>query len=557
MHKPWLAHYPAGIPAEIDLGRHTSLVDAMAEACTRFADRPALHSMGRTMSYRELDEASLAFAAWLQHDAGLARGERVALMMPNLLQYPVVLLGVLRAGLVVVNVNPLYTPRELEHQLQDSGAAAIVVLENFASKLESVVAATRLRTIVTTQVGDLLGFKGRIVNAVVKHVKKMVPHWRLPGAVSLPQALATGRHRALDPVTLAQADLAFLQYTGGTTGVAKGAMLSHGNVLANVLQVGAWLARDMEDGRETVVLPLPLYHVFALMASIVFLRKGSMLVLIANPRDMPDMLKTLAAVPFSGIIGVNTLYRALLDAPGFAAIDLSRLKLAVAGGMAVQKIVAQRWRERARVPLVEGYGLTEASPVAIANPVDVVEWSGTIGMPIPSTDVVIADDEGRVLPAGSVGEIRLRGPQVMQGYWLRPDETAEVLTADGWLRTGDMGTMDEQGFVRITDRKKDMIVVSGFKVFPNEVEDVLAMHPGVREAGAVGVPDEHSGEVVKAVVVRADPELGEHELLAHCRQHLTGYKMPRRIEFRSEPLPRTNVGKILRRELRDAPPATP
>jgi len=557
MFKPWLAHYPDGIPSEIDVDCHASLVDAMADACTRFADLPALWSMGRTMTYRQLDEASLAFAAWLQHDAGLARGERVALMMPNLMQYPVALLGALRAGLVVVNVNPLYTPRELEHQLQDSGAAAIVVLENFAAKLEQVVAATRLRAIVTTGVGDLLGFKGTIVNAVVRHVKKMVPAWRLPGSVTFNQALAAGRRRPLSPVTLGHDDLAFLQYTGGTTGVAKGAMLTQGNVLANVLQVTAWLARDLQDGRETVVLPLPMYHVFALMASFVFLRKGSMLVLIANPRDMGDMLKTLQSVPFSGIVGVNTLYRALLDAPGFAKVDLSGLKLAVAGGMAVQHVVAQRWREHAKVPLVEGYGLTEASPVAIANPVDVHEWSGTIGMPIPSTEVVIADDEGRVLAPGAVGEIRLRGPQVMRGYWQRPEETAEVLTADGWLRTGDMGTMDEQGCIRLTDRKKDMIVVSGFKVFPNEVEDVLAMHPGVQEAGAVGVPDERSGEAVKVVVVRHDPELTERELLAHCRQHLTGYKMPRHIEFRDQPLPRTNIGKILRRELRDAPRPAP
>jgi long-chain acyl-CoA synthetase len=554
MHKPWLVQYPAGVPAEIDVGAFASLKDVLTSCCGRFADLPAYNSMGTVLSFRQLDEASRAFAAYLQKVAGLKRGDRVALMMPNLLQYPVALFGVLRAGMVVVNVNPLYTARELEHQLKDSGATAIVVVENFAHTLAQVIGSTPLRTVVTTQVGDLLPpLKRLLTNAVVKHVKKMVPPWRLPGSVDFRSALAAGRRQPPDEVSLAREDLAFLQYTGGTTGVAKGTMLTHGNMVANVLQVAAWVLPNLKDGEETVVIPLPLYHVFALTGCLSFFTKGAQTVLVANPRDMPAFLQTLRQVPFSAIIGVNTLFRALLDAPGFAEVDLSRLKLAVAGGMAVQHVVAHRWKERTGVPLVEGYGLTETAPVAIANPVTIQEWSGQIGVPLPSTDVGILDDAGQPVELGQVGEICLRGPQVMKGYWNRPAETAEVFTADGWLRTGDMGIMDERGGIRLTDRKKDMIVVSGFKVFPNEVEDVLTMHPGVLEAGAIGVPDERAGEAVKVVVVRQDPNLTEAELLAHCKQHLTGYKMPRIIEFRTEPLPKSTIGKILRRELRNAP----
>jgi long-chain acyl-CoA synthetase len=553
VNKPWLAQYPAAVPAEIDFGPLASVNDVLRAGCTRFADRPAFNSMGTVMSFRQLDEASRAFAAWLQKVAGLKRGDRVALMMPNLLQYPVAMFGVLRAGMVVVNVNPLYTPRELEHQLNDSGAAAIVVLENFAHTLEQVLRTTRVRVVVTTQVGDLLPpLKRVLTNAVVKYAKKMVPRWRVEGAIGFNRALAAGRAQSLDEPALNRADLAFLQYTGGTTGVAKGAMLTHGNMVANVLQVTAWMSPNLSDGVETVVIPLPLYHVFALTGCLSFFSKGAQAVLVANPRDLPAFIKTLRETHFSVIIGVNTLFRALLDAPDARTVDWSHLKLAVAGGMAVQHVVAHRWKQLTGVPLVEGYGLTESAPVAIANPVTIDEWSGQIGVPLPSTDAAILDDDGRPVQLGEVGEIGLRGPQVMKGYWNRPDESAHVFTADGWLRTGDMGVMDDCGGIRLTDRKKDMIVVSGFKVFPNEIEDVLTAHPGVLEAAAVGVHDDRSGEAVKVVVVRRDPALTEADLLAHCRQHLTGYKMPRLVEFRSAPLPKTNIGKILRRELRDS-----
>ena len=554
MNKPWLAQYPAAVPAEIDFGSLKSLVDVLGASCSRFADRPAFSSMGTAMTYRQLDAASRAFAAWLQKVARLKRGDRVALMMPNLLQYPVAMFGALRAGMVAVNVNPLYTPRELEHQLNDSGAVAIVVLENFARTLEQAIRATPVRVVVTTQVGDLLSpLKRVLTNAVVKHVKKMVPPWRLDGATAFNRALAAGRAQSLDEPALARDDLAFLQYTGGTTGVAKGAMLTHGNMVANVLQVAAWMSPNLSDGVETVVIPLPLYHVFALTGCLSFVSKGAQVVLVANPRDLPAFLKTLREAPFSAVIGVNTLFRALLEAPDSRTVDWSHLKLAVAGGMAVQHVVAHRWKQMTGVPLVEGYGLTESAPVAIANPVTIDEWSGQIGVPLPSTDAAILDDDGRPVPLGEVGEISLRGPQVMKGYWNRPEESAHVFTVDGWLRTGDMGVMDDRGSIRITDRKKDMIVVSGFKVFPNEIEDVLTAHPGVLEAAAIGVRDDRSGEAVKVVVVRKDPALTEADLLAHCRQHLTGYKMPRIFEFRNEPLPKTNIGKILRRELRDGP----
>ncbi|MDY0067536.1 MAG: AMP-binding protein [Steroidobacteraceae bacterium] len=557
MHKPWLAQYPTAVPAEIDISKFTSLQDVLASTCTRFADLPAYTSMGTSMTFRQLDEASRAFAGWLQKVAQLERGDRVGLMLPNLLQYPVALFGALRAGMVVVNVNPLYTPRELEHQLKDAGTTAIVVLENFAHALEQVIASTRVRTVVTTQVGDLLPpVKRLLTNAVVKHVKNLVPPWRLAGAVEFNRVLADGRTQVFDEPVLTREDLAFLQYTGGTTGVAKGTMLTHGNMVANVLQVRAWLAPNLRDGEETLVIPLPLYHVFALTASLSFFSKGAQIVLVVNPRDMPAFLKALKATRFTAIIGVNTLFRALLDAPGFADVDLRPLKLAVAGGMAVQRTVAQRWKERAGVPLVEGYGLTESAPVAIANPITIEEWSGQIGVPLPSTEAAVFGDDDKPVALGQVGEIVLRGPQVMRGYWNRPDETRNVFTADGWLRTGDMGVMDERGNIRLTDRKKDMIITSGFKVFPNEVEDVVTMHPGVLEAGAIGVPDKRSGEAVKVIVVRKDPTLTESDLLAHCKQHLTAYKMPRFVEFRSEPLPKTNIGKILRRELRTHVAAT-
>ena len=558
MDKPWLSEYPAGVPTEIDIQQFSSLVDMFRASCTRFADLPAYRSRGWSMSFRELDAASRAFAAWLQKTTDLQRGDRVALMMPNLLQYPVALFGILRAGMVVVNVNPLYTPRELEHQLKDAGARAIVVLENFAHTLEQVVGATQVRTVVTTQVGDLLPpWQRLLTNSVVKHVKKLVPAWQLSGAVGFRHALSAGRSQTLDEVALGHDDLAFLQYTGGTTGVAKGAMLSHGNMVANVLQVGAWMSPNLNDGEETLILPLPMYHVFALTGALSFFNKGGQAVLIANPRDLPTFLKVLANMRFTAIIGVNTLFRLLLDAPGFAKVDLRPLKLAVAGGMAVQHVVAHRWMARAGVPLVEGYGLTESAPVAIANPVTVQEWSGQIGVPLPSTEAVILGDDDSPVALGQVGEICLRGPQVMKGYWNQPEESARVLMPAGWLRTGDMGVMDGTGNFRITDRKKDMIVVSGFKVFPNEIEDVLTMHPDVLEAAAIGVHDERSGEVVKVVIVPKAPTLTEAEVLAHCKRHLTGYKVPRMIEFRSEPLPKSNIGKVLRRELRASDAASP
>ncbi len=558
MDKRWLAKYPPGIPAEVDLQGNTSLRDLFARSVERFAARPAYTNMGVTMSYRELDDASRAFGAFLQHSLGLKKGDRVAIMLPNVLQYPVVLFGVLRAGLVVVNVNPQYTARELEHQLKDSGASAIVVLENFAHTLQEVLDSNRgLRLhVVTTAIGDLFPWlRSAVTHFVVRHVRHLVPQFRLEGAIGLEDALKQGRDSALIDVPLALDDLAFLQYTGGTTGVAKGVMLSHRNMVANVMQVGAWIARDLKDGEETALIPLPLYHVYALTSNLVYMKIGAHIVLITNPRDLADFVAVLKKTPVTVMIGVNTLYRALLDAPGIDEVDFSHLKIASAGGMAVQRVVAERWKKRTGVPLLEGYGLTETAPVAVSNTLDIAEWTGHIGLPIPSTEVVILDDEGRELPTGEVGELCIRGPQVMGGYWNRPDETAHVFTAEGWLRTGDMGYMDEQGQFRITDRKKDMVIVSGFKVFPNEIEDVVAAHEGVLEVAAVGVHDEKSGEVVKIVVVRSDPALSAEALIDHCRRQLTAYKVPRYVEFRTEPLPKTNVGKILRRQLRDEPVA--
>jgi long-chain acyl-CoA synthetase len=552
--KIWLKNYPPGIPAVVDVNAFASLKDVLEQSCQRFGALPAYSNMGSTISYAQLDQASRDFAAYLQHTAGLKRGARVAIMLPNLLQYPVALFGVLRAGLVVVNVNPQYTPSELEHQLKDSGAEAIVVLENFAHTVQQVLdrnPGLRLR-VITTEVGDMLPvLKEVLTNVVVKYVKKMVPGWQIAGATEFNAALRAGHGLQLDEVALTHADTAFLQYTGGTTGVAKGTVLSHGNLVANLQQIGAWIAHDLEEGKEVFVCPLPLYHVFALTSSLMYMKIGAHAILITDPRNMEGFLHDLRKYPFTTMIGVNTLYRGLLDAPGFVDVDMRTLKVASAGGMAVQGVVAERWAKATRVPLIEGYGLTETSPVAISNPLDIQEWTGTIGMPIPSTEAAILDDDGSEVALGEVGEICVRGPQVMAGYWNRPEETQRAFTADGWFRTGDLGTMDERGYFRITDRKKDMIVVSGFKVFPNQIEDVVAMHPGVAEVGVVGVPDERSGEAVKAIVVRKEPTLTEQALLEHCRQHLTGYKIPKIIEFRSEPLPKSNLGKILRRQLRD------
>jgi long-chain acyl-CoA synthetase len=468
----------------------------------------------------------------------------------------VALFGALRAGLTVVNTNPQYTPRELEHQLRDSGALAIVVLENFAHTLQQVLERTQVRHVITTQIGDLFpAAKGWLTNFVVKHVKKMVPEWHIPNALPLASVLQAGRGHTLANVALGRDDLAFLQYTGGTTGVAKGAMLTHGNILANVEQVAAWIARDLQDGKETAIIPLPLYHVYALTISLVYVRKGAHTILITNPRDIPAFLDVLKKTRFTTIIGVNTLYNSLLNAPGFSEIDVRSLKFASAGAMAVQRAVAERWKKATGVPIVEGYGLTETSPVVTSNALNIKDWTGTIGLPIPSTEVAVLGEEGNPLPAGQMGEICVRGPQVMKGYWQRPDETEKVFTKDGWLRTGDMGIMDERGYFRITDRKKDMINVSGFKVFPNEIEDVIALHPGVLEAAAIGVSDPKSGEAVKAVVVKKDPVLTAEQLLAHCGQHLAAYKVPKLVEFRAEPLPKSNIGKVMRRLLREQSPA--
>ncbi len=557
MQQTWLRHYPDGMPSEIDLQEFASLPEVLAKSCERFGPKTAFSNMGTTLSYAQLDQKSRDFGAFLQQQLHLRRGDRVALMMPNLLQYPVALFGVLRAGLVAVNVNPQYTAPELEHQLKDSGAVAVVVLENFAHALQVVLDrnADMPMAVVTTEVGDLFpALQGVLTHIVVKYVRHLVPAWKISGATGFNAALRAGQALTLDPVPLTAEDTAFLQYTGGTTGVAKGAVLSHGNMVANLQQMSAWLAQDLVDGAEILVCPLPLYHVYALTSSLVFLKKGAHTVLVTNLRDLQSLIQDLKRHPFTAIIGVNTLYRALLDAPAFADVDTRRLKLASAGGMAVQRIVAQRWKQRTGVPLVEGYGLTETSPVVISNLVDIEEWTGLIGMPVPSTQAVILDEDGVELPVGDVGEICVRGPQVMSGYWKRPDETAKVFTLDGWLRTGDMGCVDEKGRFKITDRKKDMIVVSGFKVFPNQIEDVVALHPGVTEVAAIGVADERSGEAVKVVVVRKDESLTEQELLDHCKQHLAGYKMPKIVEFSVEPLPKTNLGKILRRQLREPKP---
>ena len=552
MEKLWLKQYPADVPAEIDLKRYASVKQIFEESCAKYSTHTAFLNMGVGLSYAELDARSAHFGAWLQQERGFKRGDRVAIMMPNLLQYPVALFGILRAGLTVVNVNPLYTARELEHQLKDSGARGIVILENFAHTLVDLHGRAPLDTVVTTQIGDMFPApKRQLVNFVVKKVKKMVPAWSLPGSVSFRDALAAGTKHKLQPVELGHEDIAFLQYTGGTTGVSKGAMLTHGNMVANVLQASAWLGTGLTPAEEVVITALPLYHIFSLTANcMVFMTLGGKNILITNPRDIPDFVKTLGASRFTVITGVNTLFNALLHAPGFDKLDFAPLKLALGGGMAVQRAVAENWKRVTGKPIVEAYGLTETSPAACINPLDLKDYNGSIGLPIPSTDFAIRDDDGKELAVGEVGELCFKGPQVMRGYWNQPAETDKVLGKDGWLRTGDMGRVDKDGFVFIVDRKKDMILVSGFNVYPNEVEDVAMMHPGVRECAAVGVPDEHSGEVVKLFVVRKDPNLTAEELIAHCHKYLTGYKVPKHIEFRTE-LPKSNVGKILRRELRE------
>ena len=551
MERIWLQSYPKGVPAEIDIDHIPSLVALFEKACQTYADKVAYISMGREITYRQLDVEAREFAGWLQ-SKGMKKGDRVALMMPNILQYPVALFGTLRAGCVVVNCNPLYTPRELEHQLKDSGAAAIVIVENFAHTLQQVISHTAVKHVVVTSMGEKLGgLKGAIVNFVVRRIKKMVPAWHLPGAISFKTALAQGRKSGFKTVALTQGDLAFLQYTGGTTGVSKGAMLTHANIASNVTQAYSWIKPVVREGEEMIITALPLYHVFALTANcLTFLMIGARNLLIANPRDIPGFVKEWRKYPVTVVTGVNTLFNALLNNAEFGKLDFSTMRVTLGGGMAVQGPVAERWRKVTGVPLLQAYGLTETSPAATINPLDMNEFNGAIGLPISSTEISIRDDYGSEVPQGQVGEICIKGPQVMKGYWQRPEETANVFYPDGSLRTGDMGYVDKQGFVFLVDRKKDMILVSGFNVYPNEVEEAVAMHPGVSDVAAIGVPDEHSGEAVKIFVVRKDPAVNERMLIAHCRSVLTGYKVPKYIEFRDD-LPRTNVGKILRRALKE------
>ena len=555
MEKIWLKHYPAGLPQEIDASQYGSLVALLDEAMRKYKDRVAFRCMGASLTYAELDQLSARVASWLQAQ-GLKKGSRVAVMMPNVLQYPVVVAGILRAGCVVVNVNPMYTPRELEHQLQDSGAEAIFILENFATTLQAIHARGHLKHVVVASMGDLMGLiKGALTNFVVRRVRKMVPAWSLPGHHRFGQVLAEGARRAYQPVPLTHDDVAFLQYTGGTTGVSKGATLLQRNLLANVLQCEAWLMNGVDRQafpQLNVVCALPLYHIFALtVCALMGIRNGACMLLIPNPRDIPGFIKELSQFRFHLFPAVNTLYSGLMNNPEFAKLDFSSLQVTIGGGMAVQRAVAERWKAITGKPIIEGYGLSETSPVATCNANNIELYTGTIGLPLPSTEISILDDDGHEVALGQAGEICIRGPQVMAGYWHRPEETAKVMTADGFFKTGDVGVMDEQGYVKIVDRKKDMVLVSGFNVYPNEVEDVAVLHPGVLEAAVIGVPDVHSGEAVKLFVVRRDPELTKEDLAEFCKEQLTGYKRPKYIEFRDE-LPKSNVGKILRRELRDA-----
>lgn len=552
--KIWVNSYPASVPAEIAPHAHPSLGALFEASCAKFADRLAFSSMGRGMTFRELEQQSRKVGAWLQ-SKGLVKGDRVAVMTPNILQNPVTVYGILRAGMTVVNVNPLYTPRELEHQLKDSGAKAIVVLENFAHTVEQVVARTDVKHVVVCTMGDMLGLKGHIVNLVVRKVKKLVPAWAIPGNTGFKAMLAEGEKLTLKPVEVVSSDVAFLQYTGGTTGVSKGATLTHANLLANKQQIALWLEAAFAGQNRPDVLnfvcALPLYHIFALTVnSLMGVALGAHNLLIANPRDIPAFIKELQSFKAHVFPGLNTLFNAMMNNPEFKKIDFSSLMLVLGGGMAIQRPVAERWLEMTGRPITEGYGLSETSPVATVNRLDAREFTGMIGLPLPSTDIEIRDEDGATMAIGEVGEICIRGPQVMAGYWQRPEETAKVMSDDGFFRSGDMGLMDERGYVKIVDRKKDMILVSGFNVYPNEIEEVAVMHPGVLECAAVGVPDEHSGEAVKLFVVKKDENLTIDELKAHCAANLTNYKRPRYIEFRTE-LPKTNVGKILRRELRD------
>jgi long-chain acyl-CoA synthetase len=552
-NRVWLSSYPPGIPSDIDPDRYPNINAVIDEACASYRDRPAFTCMDKSMTFGQIDAGATALAAYLTGALKLAKGDRVAIIMPNILQYPIAVFGILRAGLIVVNCNPLYTPRELEHQLKDSGAKAIIVVENCAATLESVIAKTHVKHIVSTQIGDLLGFpKSLIVNFVVKHKKKLVPPFSLPGAVPFKAALAQGANLPFSRPEVKNTDLAFLQYTGGTTGVSKGAMLSHRNIVANMEQVDAWTSGLFNKGQDVMVQPLPLYHIFALSSGLTFSRKGLETILIPNPRDFDGFVAVLASRRWHALTGVNTLFAALLAHPKFASIDFSHVKLVLSGGMALQQAVADKWKAVTGKVVMEGYGLTETSPGACITPVNLPEKVDGIGLPLPSTVLSIRDDDENLVAPGERGEICIAGPQVMQGYWQRPDETAKVMAKDGAFKSGDIGIMDEKGFFKIVDRKKDMILVSGFNVYPNEIEDVVAMCPGVREVCAVSSPDERSGEVVRVVIVKGDPALTKEKVLEHCKANLTGYKLPKIIEFWDD-LPKTNVGKILRRSVRDTP----
>ncbi|MDZ4680069.1 MAG: AMP-binding protein, partial [Saprospiraceae bacterium] len=548
--RPWLKNYPKGVPANIDADAYPNLVSMLQESFSRYSEKPAFSCMGKTITFSQLDRLSAQFGAYLL-SRGLEPGDRVALMMPNLLQYPIALFGALRAGLIVVNTNPLYTPREMLHQFNDSGAKAIVIVENFAANLQKILPETQIKTIIVTSIGELLGFpKGAIVNLVVRKIKKMVPAFNIPNTSSFSEALAQGKKFTLPPASSGPDDTILLQYTGGTTGVSKGAMLTNRNLISNMLQMRAWAAPLLKEGEEVMLCPLPLYHIFAFTVNCLFgISMGGLNVLVTNARDIPSIIKAMKDFPISVVTGLNTLFNAMLNNKDFAALDFKPLRITLGGGMAVQRPVAERWQQVTGCFLAEGFGMTESSPVATANPFDGTGRLGTIGIPIPSTDLRIVSEEGNICAFGEIGEIQVKGPQVMKGYYNRPDATAETVV-DGWLCTGDIGIMEEDGFVRIVDRKKDMILVSGFNVYPNEIEEVVASHPKVLEAAAVGVADEKSGEVVKIFVVKKDASLSESELLAFCKENLTAYKLPKHIEFRKD-LPKTNVGKILRRELRD------
>jgi long-chain acyl-CoA synthetase len=547
----WLPEYMPGVPADIDASAYASLAQVLETSCDTFRELRAYANMGVELSYDDVDRLSQDFASYLQNVLGLNKGDRVALMMPNLLQYPIAVFGVLRAGMVVVNVNPLYTPRELEHQLKDSSARAIVIVENVCATLQEVIEKVPLEAVITTQIGDLFGFpKSLITNFAVKRVKKLVPAWDIPGTIPFRTALVRGKAQPYHRVTLTHEDVAFLQYTGGTTGLSKGATLTHGNMVSNLVQMHAWIGPKLSEGKDIVVTALPLYHIFALTVNcLLFLRVGGKNILITNPRDMPGFVKELAASGFTAFTGVNTLFNGLLNTPGFEAVDFKALKFTVGGGAAVQQAVAEKWKKVTGVPLTEGYGLSETSPGVCFSPLDKPDWNGTIGVPLPSTYVSLRDDDDKEPEIGKPGELCVKGPQVMRGYWNKPEENAKAFTLDGYLRTGDVAVMDAKGYFKIVDRKKDMILVSGFNVYPNEIENVVALHPGVLEVACIGVPDDKSGEAVKVFVVKKDPGLTVEALKEHCKQNLTGYKVPKLIEFR-ESLPKSPVGKILRRELR-------